>query len=144
VTVGIQAGKASCLGTLAGTKRVEGESEIQVIKTIKGPGLVAVEYGTNTEDDPKGPYYRITVACPSPAGEEILTDFRTGEKTVTKVGSSPPDGFSGSEMSSYKRPGTERDAVLQGSTVDEHPEADVANGLTGTVTVTWKLTKDKK
>jgi hypothetical protein len=30
------------------------------------------------------------------------------------------------------------------TTVDEHPEADVANGLTGTVTVSWKLTKDKK
>jgi hypothetical protein len=143
VTIGIQAGKASCLGTRAGTRRTE-DGETQITKTIKGPGLVAVEYGTNTVDDPKGPYYRVTVACPSPAGEEISTDFRTGTRTVIKVLGGPPDGFSGSEMSSYKRAGTERDAVLQGSTVDEHPEADVANGLTGTVTVTWKLTRDKR
>jgi hypothetical protein len=144
VAVVINAGKATCLGTRAGTLIVVGESETQITTSIRGPGVVAVEYGTNTEDDPKGPYYKVTVACPSPQGEEVNTDLRTGEKTVLKVVSRPPDKFSRGEMSSYKQPGTERDEVLRGTTVDEHPEADAANGLTGTVTVTWKLAKDKK
>ena len=146
VTVVIQAGKASCTGTLTGFTRVEGESETQVNSRITGPGLVAVEYGTNTEDDPKGPFYLITVACPSPAGEEITTNLRTGERTVNRVLGEPPDGFRGGsqQASSYQRPGTQRDVELTGTTVDENPDADAANGLTGTLTVTWKLTKDKK
>jgi hypothetical protein len=144
VAVVINAGRATCLGTRAGTLIVVGESETQITTSIQGPGVVAVEYGTNREDDPKGPYYKITVACPSPRGEEVNTDLRTGQKTVLKVVSRPPDGFRRGEMSSYKQPGTEQAEVLRGTTVDEHPEADVANGLTGTVTVNWKLVKDKK
>lgn len=140
VGVGIIAGVATCVGTRTGYRKSE-TGETQLVFTIKGPGLVAVEYGTNTSDDPKGPYYRITVACPSPAGEEINTEFITGQKTVLKRTSVLPKGFDGEEMSSYKRPGTQKDPVLQGSTVDEHPEADAANGLTGTLTITWKLVK---
>jgi hypothetical protein len=145
VTVTIQAGKASCSGTRTEFTRVERESETQVNTRITGPGLVAVEYGTNTTDDPKGPFYSITVACPSPAGEEITTSLRTGERTVTKILAKPPDRFNGSQAhSSYERSGTERDVELRGTTTDENPDADAANGMTGTLTVTWQLTKDKK
>lgn len=142
VTVVIKAGVATCVGTRTGSRKSE-TGDTQLIFTIRGPGLVAVEYGTNTNDEPKGPYYRITVACPTPAGEEVTTDLPSGTKTVLKRASVPPKGFDGGEMSSYERPGTQKDASLQGSTVDEHPDADAANGLTGTVTITWKLVRDK-
>jgi hypothetical protein len=140
VAVGITAGVATCVGTRTGYRK-SATGETQLIFTITGPGLVAVEYGTNTSDAPKGPYYRVTVACPSLGGEEIHTDFITGQKTVLKRTSVPPRGFDGEEVSSYKQSGSQKDAVLQGSTVDEHPEADAANGLSGTITATWNLVK---
>jgi len=83
-----------------------------------GPGLVAVEFGLGTDDAPTQPWYRVAVACPT----------------------TRPAEMNGTEMSTYKQPTAAREPrVLEGSSQDENPDADPANGVTGTLKLRWSL-----
>ncbi|HEX5044118.1 MAG TPA: hypothetical protein VFV75_14515 [Candidatus Polarisedimenticolaceae bacterium] len=79
---------------------------------IAGEGQVVVERGVGTDTDPAQPWYRIAVTCP---GKD--------------------------EIDTYKQPlqgGLQR---LEGSVQGEHPETDPVNGVSGTVRLTWSLTR---
>ena len=140
VTVVIKAGVATCNGTKKGKITTE-DTVTDINLSISGPGLAAVEFGVNTEDDPKGPYYNITIACPTPSGTETNTNRRTGVAETMTVTAKIPKGFDGEGQQSDKQPGSEKNTTLQGTRVDDHPDADPANGLSGKITLTWKLTR---
>jgi hypothetical protein len=114
VTVRILKGKAVCEGSIVTTDPSETGG------SIKGDGLVVVEWGTGTDDDPKLPWYRVAVACPG-------------------MGGSAPARMDSDHMDTYKQPRRQGFAVFEGSTEEENPDADPDNGVTGTMRITWKL-----
>lgn len=103
VTAKVTRGKVRCLGS------------------VEGEGLLTVETGIGTDDDPQQPWYRIAVACPG-AGSE-------------------PARMNGSEWSTYKQPRKGGIAVLEGSLEEDHPDVDPVNGVTGTIKLTWSLSQ---
>ncbi len=90
------------------------------VKTPDGPafegaGMLVVEHsGTGNAGK-----YSIKVGCPEEAGKRPTRDdypaIDTYEQTATNY------------------------AALEGKDAHEHPDADAANGVTGTETVTWSL-----
>ena len=117
VTVRILHGQAACEGSIVTTDPLETGG------TIKGDGLVIVEWGTGTDDDPKMPWYRIAVACPG-------------------MGGSAPASMDRDSMETYKQPRQKGFAVFEGSTDEENPDADPDNGVTGTMRINWKLSRE--
>ncbi len=93
------------------TCRVEGPTD----PPFDGPGLLAVEHG-NTANAGE---YTIQVWCPEAAGKKPSRDEAPA-------------------IDSYERQAANY-AVLEGKDEHEHPDADAANGVTGTETVTWSL-----
>jgi hypothetical protein len=82
---------------------------------FEGPGMLAVEHG-NTEGAGE---YAISVWCPEQAGER---PDRSDSPSIT---------ISDQRAADY--------AMLSGKDAHESPDADAANGLTGTETITWAL-----
>jgi hypothetical protein len=80
-----------------------------------GPGMLAVEHESNMNAGG----YSISVWCPQEAGKR------------PKRGDSPIITVSDQRASDY--------GVLDGKDSYDHPDADPANGLSGTETVTWAL-----
>lgn len=93
------------------TCRVTGPSD----PAFDGPGLLAVEHA-NTANAGE---YTIQVWCPA----------RPGSK---------PSRDDAPAIDSYKRHASNY-GLLEGKDEHEHPDADAANGVTGTETVTWSL-----
>jgi len=119
VTVGVNKGAANCLGTV-----VETEHGRSTTRTISGPGLFAVEF---ERDSANKLVYRITAACPTAAGE----------------GSPAQKAELGhNDRESYQQKATSiGQDVLEGGSSYPAPETDPSNGVTGTVKVSWRLTK---
>ena len=119
VTVGVKNGVADCTGTVRETSNGQTTSG-----TVSGPGLFAVEF---ERDSTNKLVYRITAACPTAAGtgspaqpaELGHHDQQTYEQRATTIGQK----------------------VLQGSSNYPAPETDAVNGVTGTVQVTWNITR---
>jgi hypothetical protein len=82
---------------------------------VTGTGMIAVEHG-NTAD---AGGYEIKVWCPMEAGERVGRSSSPGIEVMDQ------------EAANYR--------TLQGKDEYEHPDSDEANGLAGTVTVTWRL-----
>ncbi len=108
-------GKTSCEGSITST---DPSAETG---PIRGDGLLAVEWGKGTEDDPEQPWYRIAVACPGVNGS--------------------PARMGGSEIDTYKQP-RRTFSLLEGKSEEEHPETDEVNGVTGTVRLSWSLSRE--
>ncbi|MFN8573751.1 MAG: hypothetical protein U0132_16970 [Gemmatimonadaceae bacterium] len=119
VTVTINNGAGNCLGTVRETENGQTQSG-----TVSGQALVAVEF----EPDSTGQMaYRITVACPSVAG----------------MGSPvQPAELGHHDIETYhQRASAVAQKVVNGSSNYPAPETDSVNGVTGTVQVTWSLTR---
>jgi hypothetical protein len=118
VTAKIVRGKVSCEGSTTTTDPSASGG------TIKGNGLLTVEWGKGTEDDPEQPWYRIAIACP---GED---------------GSPARMGGSVSEMDTYEQP-RQTFSLLEGKSEEDHPSTDEANGVTGKVRLSWSLSREE-
>ena len=119
VTVGVKNGVADCVGTVRETSNGQTTSG-----TISGPGLFAVEF---ERDSTNQLVYRITAACP----------------TAASAGSpAQPAELGHHDQQTYEqRATTIAQKVLQGSSNYPAPETDAVNGVTGTVQVTWNITR---
>ncbi|HEV8125301.1 MAG TPA: hypothetical protein VGP80_13730 [Gemmatimonadales bacterium] len=82
---------------------------------FEGPGMLAVEHESNMNAGK----YKISVWCPEAAGER-------------------PTRRDDPMIESYEQQAADY-ATLNGKDAHEHPDADAANGLTGTETITWAL-----
>lgn len=119
VTVTVKNGVANCLGTVRSTDQGQSTSG-----TISGPGLFAVEFERDSVDKLA---YRITAACPTAAGmgspvqpaELGHNDRETYQQRATTIGQKE----------------------LKGSSSYPAPETDEVNHVTGTVQVTWNVTR---
>lgn len=119
VTVSVKNGVADCLGTVRETSNGQTTSG-----KVSGPGLFAVEFELDSTDKL---VYRITAACPTAAG----------------MGSPvQPAELGHHDLETYKQRATAiAQKVLQGSSNYPAPETDEANRVTGTVQVTWNITR---
>lgn len=152
VNMVVTAGKVQCTGSfLAERKQWSGgtlEMDSKSSGPIAGPGLIKMEFdrggthtvmnGTENEDVELGsdvPSYNLAVTCPSPT----VTDVSAGETTVTR--SEPARWGSSQERQTYSWPGSFTQSTLSGKSSYIHPDADPANGIQGTVTFTWSLTR---
>jgi hypothetical protein len=119
VTVSVKNGVADCLGTVKDTDHGQTTSG-----TVSGPGLFAVEF---ERDSANQLVYRITAACPTAAG----------------MGSPVQKAELGHhDQETYRQRATAiAQQVLKGSSNYPAPETDPVNGVTGTVQVTWNLTR---
>ena len=119
VTVSVKNGVADCLGTVRETSNGQTTNG-----TVSGPGLFAVEF---ERDSANKLVYRITAACPTAAGmgspvqaaELGHHDVETYQQRATTIGQK----------------------VVKGSSNYPAPETDEVNGVTGTVQVTWNITR---
>ena len=119
VTVGVNNGVANCAGTVRETSNGQTQSG-----TVSGPGLFAVEFEL---DSANKLVYRITAACPTAAGmgspvqkaELGHHDYETYQQRAATIGQK----------------------VLLGNSTYPAPETDSVNGVTGTVQVTWNITR---
>lgn len=80
-----------------------------------GPGMLVVEHGSTANAGK----YRISVWCPKAVGER-------------------PSRRDQPMIESYERQATDYN-TLSGKDAHEHPDADAANGVTGTETIAWDL-----
>jgi hypothetical protein len=117
VTARVTRGRVACEGSIT-RNGPSGRAE-----SIRGGGLLVVEWGRGTEDDPDAPWYRIAVACPG-AGGPAPADMTDAVET-------------------YKQPRRKGFAVLEGAVQEEHPDADPVNGVTGTWSLKWSLAIDR-
>lgn len=119
VTVTVKNGVADCLGTVRETGNGQSTSG-----KISGPGLFAVEFELDSADKL---VYRITAACPTAAG----------------AGSpAQPAELGHHDMETYKQRATViAQKVLQGGSSYPAPETDEVNHVTGTVKVSWNITR---
>ena len=126
VAVTVDAGKAWCTGS-----ELETGPGGPWRGSITGPGLIGVEFL-----DDKGTY-RITVACPSPE----FPDHPDGS-----AGRASEEAALGTSYSieTYKQTAKAVRADLIGGSNYPAPETDPVNGVTGSVSLTWELTRVKK
>jgi len=82
---------------------------------FEGPGMLAVEHGSTLNAGE----FKIMVWCPAAAGERPTRQDSPSIETYDQ------------RAADY--------ATLDGKDAHEHPDADSANGLTGTETITWRL-----
>ena len=119
VTVGVKNGVADCLGSVRETSNGQTTSG-----KVSGPGLFAVEF---ERDSANKLVYRITAACP------------TAEGMGSPV---QPAELGHHDQETYQQPATAiAQKVLKGGSNYPAPETDTANGVTGTVQVTWSVTR---
>lgn len=119
VTVGVKNGVADCVGTVRETSNGQ-----TTAGTVSGRGLFAVEF---ERDSTNQLVYRITAACPSPAG----------------MGSPvQPAELGHHDRETYEqRATTIAQKVLKGGSNYPAPETDAVNGVTVSVQVTWNITR---
>jgi hypothetical protein len=88
---------------------------------VQGPGKLAVERGISMEDAPGQPWYDISVSCPEPDGR--VRDVVAGQ------------------IRTYQRKDGTGFTALAGKVDEENPDADPANGVTGTIHLDWSLSR---
>jgi hypothetical protein len=145
LTVEIQDGQAVCRGSVHEREeswvngRIEGRRRRG--GTIAGAGLVAIELGIGTEDQPGEPYVRISLACPTAAGSDTTEDLLNGAPMEVNDFTSEPPAMDSNGWVTEKQPTDAGYRVLKGRTSEDAPETDPVNGVTGTVTFEWSLTR---
>ena len=82
---------------------------------FEGPGMLMVEHGSTMNAGK----YRISVWCPEAAGER-------------------PTRRDQPMIDTYEQRAADYNS-LDGRDAHEHPDADAANGVTGTETIAWRL-----
>ena len=82
---------------------------------FEGAGMLVAEHAEASNAGK----YTVRVWCPETAGQRLTRDDYPAIDTYEQV------------ATSY--------AVLEGKDSHEHPDADAANGVTGTETITWSL-----
>jgi len=119
ITLAVNNGVADCQGSVKET-----ENGQTTTGTVSGPGLFAVEF---ERDSVNQLVYRLTAACPTVAG----------------MGSPvQPAELGHHDMETYQqRATTIAQKLIQGGSSYPAPETDPANGVTGTVRVSWKITR---
>ncbi len=152
IDVTVTSGKVWCRGSIEAEEKQWSSGQLMVDVTrngvIEGAGLIRIEFsvgGTHTvmgpeedeevELDPDTPSYNVTIVCPSAK----MTSTGGGETVVTP--SEPARWGSSYEFSSYDWPGDFSQGALKGTSEWRHPDSDPANGVGGTMSVTWSLTK---
>jgi hypothetical protein len=97
------------------------------VGSIAGTGLIAVEF----LEDPIYPLvYLITVACPTPAFAATASD---------PADPSRPAELGQGELLSEKQPAADVGIDLEGTISYPSPDTDPLNGVTGHVSISWKL-----
>ena len=148
VSVGVTAGKANCKGTLNETVSTYDNGKLvsksTTVGTISGPGFVLIEFGVGTDTHTDKPVYRIAVSCPTHNGTITSQSFRPGGGTEVEQITAEPARQGSHEWETYQQLDTTGGQVLKGTTDDPHPDADPANKVTGTVRLTWSLTRIAK
>lgn len=143
--VEVKDGQAVCRGTVQGHEESWSSGRLEGRRrrggTIGGAGLVAVELGRGTEDNEDQPYVRISIACPTAAGKDTLESFRNGGTIEVQTFTSSPPEMDGNGWVTDKQRTDAEYRTLTGRTSEEAPETDPANGVTGTVTFEWTLTR---
>jgi hypothetical protein len=148
ITMVVTAGRVECRGGMTEqSQRWSSGMKVQdrqELGNIDGAGLIRIEFGrggvhsVGSEDVELAddvPSYNIAVVCPSPTS----TVTGDGERTITP---GQPAGWGSSwEIQTYDCAGDFSQRSLSGSSTWNHPEADPVNGITGSVTVKWNLTK---
>lgn len=141
VDVIVTRGVAFCNG--GATSSAEGRTHTG---RIQGPGLFAVEF----LKDPGIPWvYRITAACPSPHWPKVVdpNPARPEEAVIAEETPSRPAELGHNEQSSDKQIASKTAMTLEQlisrlSTLEGrimHPGSDALTGVTGSITVSWKL-----
>lgn len=82
---------------------------------FEAPGMLAVEHGSNMNSGD----FKISVWCPAAAGERSTRRDSPSIETYDQ------------RAADY--------ATLEGRDAHEHSETDVANGVSGTEVITWRL-----
>lgn len=145
LTVEVKEGRAVCRGAVLGLEeswsrgRVEGRRRRG--GTISGEGLFAIELGRGTEDNPDQPFVQIRIACPTAAGLDTLESLLNGGPIQVKPFASDPPDMDGNGWYTGEQPTQADYRVLTGRFSEEAPEADPVNGVTGTITFDWSLTR---
>ena len=128
ITVTVVKGEATCDGseTDVSISKVGDQTYTTTeVGTIKGPGLIAVEFD---EDSAGALVYRVTGACPSP----VWQASRQAPSRPAELGNSYYE-------QSYNQPATAIGIDLIGSRSEPHPDTDQENGVSGSIRVTWSL-----
>lgn len=148
IVMTVAAGRVGCRGAV--TERSERWSsgtqmeDRHALGSIAGPGLIRIEFseggmhsvgGDEVELDDDAPSYNITVVCASPT----MTVTGGGERVITP--SEPARWGSSYEVQTYDWLGDFAQRGLSGTATWNHPDSDPINGVSGSVTVIWNLTK---
>lgn len=145
IQVEVRDGRAVCQGRVVDREeswsRGTMESRRRRGGVIQGEGLLAVELGRGTEESEDQPWVRISIACPTAAGEDTIETFRNGGSTQVERFTSRPPEMDSNGWVTEKQPTSADYLVMTGRVSEEAPEADPSNGVTGTVTFEWSLTR---
>jgi len=129
IEVTVDAGEAWCTGS-----EIETGPAGPWRGTITGPGLIGVEFLSASGGKLE---YRITVACPTPE----FPDHADGSQGQA---SEPAELGNGYSIETYTQAAAEMNQLeLSGGRTYPAPETDPVNGVTGSVSLTWKLTRTK-
>jgi hypothetical protein len=122
VTVTVVHGVATCRGSQTASSPTTGS----VTGAITGPGLIAVEF---LQDSLGRLVYDITATCPTADHPDLGGPSRPAE----------PGGEN--EMKTYEKLARAVGMNLVGTHSYPAPETDPVNGVTGTVSVVWNLSR---
>lgn len=134
VTVNVLNGVATCSGSMTDVIIDNQGNRATRVGTILGDGLIGIEF----EKDSAGrDVYRISGACPS-------AHF-PATPTTPAIPAEPAELGSSTYEESYQQPIPRSSpfppAALRGGRNVAHPDVDPANGVTGSMSVTWAFTR---
>ena len=123
LTVEVKDGRAVCKGTVQGFEeswyRGRAEARRRRGGTIQGGGQLAVELGVGIEDSPEQPWVRISIACPTAAGQDTLEDLLHGGPGKIQTFASEPPELDRDGVGTGEQPTAADHRVLKGSTSEE-------------------------
>jgi hypothetical protein len=119
VQVSVISGKATCSGSVVS----ESKGADPVREPVQGQGLVAVEFVSDSSNPLE---YKISVACPTTS---------SGQTNAASLGN-------GISIESPLMPAKAVGENLSGTQRYPAPETDPDNGVTGTVQISWKLSRN--
>lgn len=149
IDIVITSGAVQCQGTVTEEAKAWSSGQLTINETMKGviagPGIFKITFdkgGSHTVGDQdvdlndNTPSYDVAVVCPAP--EETHTSGSNTRVTPAE----PAEWGSSYELHTYSWPGSFTTPALIGKSSYRHPDADPVNGVTGSVDVSWSLTKN--
>lgn len=141
VIVTVVAGVAYCAGSTSDSSASRQNGSLvrvhEMNGAVSGPGIFSIEFPKRNGKL----VYDITAWCPTAKGSTTDTDFRTGETGTTDFTANPArEGGSGG-MKIDPESAAALGIDLAGTRTITHPDADPANGVTGTLTTAWSFTR---